>query len=201
MAAPETNKTRTIIADGYDRDSLPPAPPGSVTQLSARNHGLDNLRTFLTALVILHHTAIVYGGSGEWKIRSRYFPAESIMLITFTAIDQTFFMALFFFRSGHFTRIQMSKNRATRPAVIRSRLLRILLPAVVYTMLVEPILDVVVWNWDKGASHGTFTDVWTIYFSYWTHVRGIRGPVWYLALVMIFDMIAVLFLWSIEDPS
>ena len=201
MATPRINETRPLVADRHGRDNLPPASPSPATQLSARNHGLDNLRAFLTTLVILHHTAIVYGGAGGWKLRSRCFPPESVMLITFNAIDQTFFMALFFFMSGHFTRIQMSKKRALRSAVIRSRLLRILLPAMVYTMLVEPTLNIMVWAWDKGASDGAFADVWSIYLSYWTHVRGIRGPVWYLALVMIFDMIAVLFLWSGEDPS
>ena len=27
---------------------------------------LDNLRIFLTILVILHHASLVYGGSGTW---------------------------------------------------------------------------------------------------------------------------------------
>jgi hypothetical protein len=58
-----------------------------------------------------------------------------------------------------------------------------------------------VWAWGKGLSDGAFADVWSIYLSYWIHVRGITGPVWYLALVMIFDLIAVLFLWRSEDPS
>ena len=35
---------------------MPPPP--------SRNAAIDHLRIVLTALVILHHTAIVYGGSG-----------------------------------------------------------------------------------------------------------------------------------------
>jgi hypothetical protein len=100
MATPSINEAQPLIADRHVRDNLPPASLSPATQLSTRKHGLDNLRTFLTALVILHHTAIVYGGSGEWPVRSRCFPPESLTLITFNAIDQTFFMA----RKWHFCR-------------------------------------------------------------------------------------------------
>ena len=201
MATRRINETSPLVADRQVRDSPSTVSPRPAKQLSARNHALDNLRTFLTALVILHHTAIVYGGSGGWAIRSKCFPPESVLLVTFNAIDQTFFMALFFYLSGHFTRIQMSKKTASRSAVIRSRLLRLLLPAVVYTLLVAPTLLVMVWAWGSGASDGGFANVWSFYLSYWTHVRGIRGPVWYLATVAIFDLIAVVFSWGSQDPS
>lgn len=191
-------ETRPFLADRPAYGGLPLAPPSPPIQLHTRKHALDNLRTFLTALVVLHHTAIVYGGSGSWPIRSQCFPPVSVPLITLNAIDQTFFMALFFFLSGHFTQLQMGRKRASRSTVIRSRLLRILLPALVYTMLVEPTLYVMVWVWNKQALHGVFVDVWSIYLYYWKHVRGIKGPVWYLALVMIFDAVAVLLLWPRE---
>ena len=35
---------------------------------STRLFYLDNLRIYLTILVILHHTAIAYGGAGDWAI-------------------------------------------------------------------------------------------------------------------------------------
>lgn len=133
MATPRIHETCPLVVDHHLRDSMPTTSPRAATPLSGRKHGLDSLRTFLTALVILHHTAIVYGGSGKWEIRSRCFPPASVLLVPFKAIDQTFFMALFFYLSGHFTRVQMTKKRVSRCAVIRSRLLRILLPAVVYT--------------------------------------------------------------------
>ena len=201
MAASRTDETRPLIADQHVCDNLLPTISSPVTRKSTRNHALDNLRTFLTALVILHHTAIVYGGPGAWYIRSRCFPPESILLTCFEAINQTFFMALFFFISGHFTRMQMSKKGSSRSAVVYSRLLRILLPAVVYTMIIEPTLLAVVWAWGNGASDDAVPNVWSLYVAYWTHVRGIRGPVWYLALVMTFHTIAAFFLWSGKDYS
>ena len=35
---------------------------------SARILYLDNLRVYLTILVILHHAAMAYSGTGEWSI-------------------------------------------------------------------------------------------------------------------------------------
>ncbi|CAN9145451.1 unnamed protein product [Alternaria alternata] len=62
-----------------------------------RTHALDNLRTCLTALVILHHASTPYGGAGPWPYTSPlYMPNSSPILLTFNVINQTFFMATFF---------------------------------------------------------------------------------------------------------
>ena len=164
MATLEIGETRPLTADEHGSDNVLPGPSSSAALSSSRNHALDNLRTFLTTLVILHHTAIAYGGSGQWWIRSQCFPSESIILLTFNAINQSFFMALFFFLSRPFTRNQMTKQGATRSTVVRSRLIRILFPALVYTLLVEPTLSVIVWIWTKGTSQATLVNVWSVPF-------------------------------------
>ena len=181
--------------------TIPPASSSTPPQVDAmptptntttRYHALDNLRTFFTALVILHHTAIVYGGAGNWWLRSQCVPPESMTLVTFNAVDQTFFMALFFFLSGYFTRRQMGMRGKGNWTLIRTRLLRILLPAIVYTLLVEPSLAVMMWVWGRGATGHPPATVASICVSYWSRLNGIKGPVWYLALVMVFDTFAVL---------
>jgi hypothetical protein len=51
------------------------------------------LRVVLTALVILHHTAITYGGSGSWfyrEVRDGGSPT-SVLLTVFCAVNQSFF--------------------------------------------------------------------------------------------------------------
>lgn len=167
-------------------------PKSQIPRPSARNYALDNLRSFLTALVIVHHTAIPYGGAGSWKIRSLCFPAESIALIIFNALNQTFFMGLFFFLSGHFTRLQISKRRISVSTLAYSRLWRLLLPAIVFTTLVVPALDVMVRVSEDGFLEGQPTVLLEVYSSSWKHIYGIQGQVWYLALVFIFDLAAVL---------
>ena len=53
------------------------------------------MRIVLTALVILHHVALVYGGSGGWYWREQP-GASSPILAMFNAINQAFFMGFFF---------------------------------------------------------------------------------------------------------
>ncbi|MFX1548597.1 MAG: hypothetical protein ACFFCU_20485, partial [Promethearchaeota archaeon] len=66
-----------------------------------RVHYLDNLKVFLTVLVVLHHTAITYGAYGSWYYYATYLegsndPLTSILLTIVTAINSSFFMAAFF---------------------------------------------------------------------------------------------------------
>ena len=70
----------------------------------ARLFHLDNLRIYLTILVILHHTAISYGGAGDWTIIDPSVDDISpIFLTLFTAVNQSYFMSAFFLLAGYFT--------------------------------------------------------------------------------------------------
>jgi glucans biosynthesis protein C len=156
-----------------------------------RENDLDNLRSFLTALMIVHHTAIAYGGSGAWEFKSRCFPVVSPALTAFNAINQTFFMGLFFFLSGHFARRSIAQVSHNHRKFIRSRLLRLGLPAVLYTLIVEPALKAFVHLFDSSRTANVeWTYIGNIFWSYWRQLRGVRGPVWYLILTLVFDVLA-----------
>jgi glucans biosynthesis protein C len=148
--------------------------------------------------MIVHHTAIAYGGAGAWEFKSSCFPPFSLPLTAFNGINQSFFMGMFFILSGRFTRQGLSRRRQGNIAFIRSRLLRLALPAVVYTLLAEPALKCMA-QLGNAARPDTLRrrKVSTIFWEYWTHLDGIRGPVWYLAVVVIFDVVTVL----IDDSS
>ena len=63
-----------------------------------RDFYIDRLRTVMTALVILHHTAITYGAIGGWFWRELE-PSSAIssrLLIYFCTINQAYFMGFFF---------------------------------------------------------------------------------------------------------
>jgi peptidoglycan/LPS O-acetylase OafA/YrhL len=70
-----------------------------------RDAGIDALRASLTLLVLFHHTAITYGGSGDWYYKEvRSGPELSSQLLSlFTAANQAFFIGLFFLLAGYFT--------------------------------------------------------------------------------------------------
>ncbi|KAK5375982.1 hypothetical protein LTR20_000395 [Exophiala xenobiotica] len=77
-------------------------------------------------------------------------------------------------------------------------MLRLLLPAVLYTFFIDPLVDIIV------AFLGLYSDPpeltllrlidvsKSIYRRSWINVHGIRGPVWYTVLLTIFDSTAIL---------
>jgi len=65
---------------------------------------IDHLRVLLTVLVILHHVSVAYGGMGGWGfIDPNLDETTSIFLTLFNAVNQSFFMAAFFFLAAYFT--------------------------------------------------------------------------------------------------
>ena len=69
---------------------------------ACRSYYLDNLKVFLTVLVIAHHAMIPFTGGGGWP----YVPsnAEERMpyMWHFLSTNAAFFMGLFFMISGYF---------------------------------------------------------------------------------------------------
>lgn len=96
---------------------------------------IDNLRVYLTLLVILHHAAIAYGGAGDWGVKDRVTDAVSpILLSIFNGLNQAYFMAAFFLLAGYFTPAAFDRKGAKQ--FLTDRLLRLGLPLLVYTTLI-----------------------------------------------------------------
>jgi len=170
-----------IVANDYKHTS---AMDSSNRIATSRRHDLDNLRTFLTCLVIAHHTSLVYGGSGLWPLKSACFSSTTGPLLTFQAINQSIGMGLFFWISGRMSAQML--ERWSRSEFLQKKILRLGLPTLVYTILINPmtfaftipILD--------------FHSVVRGLLDYWKSIRGVRGPVWYTALLLVFDIVAAL---------
>lgn len=103
-----------------------------------RNAGLDALRACLTLLVVFHHCAITYGALGGWYYHEVAAgpSVESALLTLFCAINQAFFMGLFFFLAGYYT--PHSLDRKGAPRFLADRFLRLGLPLLVYGFLIGP---------------------------------------------------------------
>jgi hypothetical protein len=82
----------------------------------------------MTALVILHHTAITYGGPGGWFWRENETSAapSSLLFTLFCATNQAYFMGFFFLLAGYFT--PRALERKGYKAFLRDRVLRLGLP-------------------------------------------------------------------------
>ena len=156
---------------------------------NTRRHDLDNLRTSLTALVIVHHTALAYGGPIPWPLQSALVH-RSATITAFVAFNQSFFMGLFFWISGRGSSQSLARidcSDRTRWSFVKAKCLRLGLPTVVYTLFVEPTVLAMSSQWTIDS----FVSCWREYYS---GLNGVRGPVWYLACLLAMDMLAAVFM-------
>jgi len=121
---------------------------------------IDNLRIYLTILVILHHIAMAYGGSGGWFVNeSDFYPiaeATQIVFLLFNAINQSYFMAFFFLLAGYFIPRSFEKRGGSN--YTKNRLIRLGIPLVVYVIFISPVTEFIARNYAYNQGW-TFTEV------------------------------------------
>lgn len=94
-----------------------------------RQYYLDNLKVFLTVLVIFHHAGQAYGDGGDWAYTPSN-PAEVMPWIWhFFSVNAAFFMGLYFLISGYFVPTSYDKQGAK--TFIQKKLLRLGLPLLI----------------------------------------------------------------------
>ena len=148
----------------------------TVAAIPTRNAAIDHLRIVLTALVIFHHVAITYGGSGGWYWREQP-NASSRLLLMFNATDQTFFMGFFFLLAGYYTPGSYDRKGPTR--FCAERLLRLGVPLVVYFFVLSP-LTIAIARTREGSP---------LLAGWWDLTRRHHfgpGPLWFAEALLIF---------------
>jgi fucose 4-O-acetylase-like acetyltransferase len=89
-------------------------------------------------------------------------------------------MGAFFFLSGYFS--SLSLKRKSRTTFLKAKLIRLGLPTLLFTFLGKP-LQLIPIRLGKGQVL-TFEN---IFLGYWRGLRGVQGPVWYCAVLVVFD--------------
>ncbi len=151
-------------------------PTASASIARPRSAAIDHIRVVLTVLVVFHHVAIAYGGSGGWYWREQP-NASNKGLLMLNAIDQAFFMGFFFLLAGYYTPSSYEKKGAGR--FMRERLLRLGVPLLVYFFVLAP-LTVALARTSKGFA---FWPGW------WAMTRpGVfgPGPLWFAEALLLF---------------
>ena len=140
---------------------------------------LDRARTFLTLVVLLHHAVIPYTYFGHTDPKF-FIGFDMIVLAT-----DSFFMAMFFFLSGLF--VWSGLTRKGPLDQLRDRLVRLGLPFVICAFTVIPIAYYAI-SLRQHPEVG-FSDYWwtTITVGPWP-----SGPVWFLWVLLGFDVVASL---------
>ncbi|MEJ2265189.1 MAG: acyltransferase family protein [Anaerolineales bacterium] len=99
---------------------------------------VDNIRIFLTILVILHHLIIIYSGSGGWIwYEGRQDEITSALGSWFTAINHSYFMGLFLLIAAYFVPGSYDRKGAAR--FLKDRLIRLGIPLAVYSWIIRPL--------------------------------------------------------------
>ena len=144
---------------------------------STRLYYIDNLKIYLTILVILHHNAIAYSGSGPWSILDPGADEISFLLFTiFTTVNQAYFMGAFFLLAGYFTPRSLEKKGAK--AFLIDRLIRLGIPILVYTTIIVNI-------------NGFILDSFVYSAPFRIRIGFNVGHLWFLQALLILSLIYV----------
>jgi fucose 4-O-acetylase-like acetyltransferase len=161
---------------------------------------LDNLRVFLTVLVVVHHLAITYGASGGWFYRERpTTDLAEILLSVFTIYNHFYFMGLFFLIAGYFVPGAVDRKGVWR--FMQDRLVRLGIPLLIFGLLLSPFVLYVTATQEgrwSGSLGGYLVASW----------RGLSfeaGPLWFVEALLIFSLVYALGRAALErvkrDPA
>jgi glucan biosynthesis protein C len=149
---------------------------------------IENLRILLIILVILHHLSITYGAPGGWYYhefsQNQLDTLTTIVMVMFVAVNQAFFMGLFFFIAGYFT--PASFDRKGGAAFLKDKLLRLGIPIVFYMVVISPTLRYFLDSLSAGAGL-TLRDWFAQYFT--NLQRSDIGPLWFVESLLIFSFV------------
>lgn len=178
-----------------------PASPASDPSPAARRGPVDALRTFLTLLVVAHHSVLAYlswlpPASGAltdppllWGAFPVVDPQRWPGIDLFSGFNDTFFMSLLFLISGLF--VWPSLQRKGSVAVLKARFLRLGLPFLVVALLAPLAYLPAFLQRQPGGGLAAFAAQWGALPS-WP-----AGPAWFLWVLLAFDVLAAaLFAWA-----
>jgi hypothetical protein len=146
-----------------------------------RDFYIDRLRSVMTVLVILHHTAITYGAMGGWfwrEIEPSRTPS-SILLILFCTTNQAYFMGFFFLLAGYFT--PASLDRKGYKQFILDRFIRLGTPILAFGLILGPLTAGLV-TYAQGDGF------WPTIVALWHRKQFIIGPLWFAEALLIFSL-------------
>lgn len=135
---------------------------------------VDNLRVALIVLVVAHHAAQAYGPDDWWYVQDQ--PGAG-PLATFSAVNGTFFMSLFFFVSAFLAPAALDRHGPR--AFLTGRLRRLVIPLLVGAVTIVPGLMYAYYTRYRGYPPIDLpTYVIDVYLGFGERPAGRTGPSW-----------------------
>jgi glucan biosynthesis protein C len=152
---------------------------------------VDNIRVFLTILVILHHLMITYAGTGSWYYsEGRQDDLTRSIGSWFCSIDQGYFMGLFLLISAYF--VPGSYDRKGAGRFLKDRLIRLGIPLAVFSWVLHPLF---VYGGLSLAGE-VHLPLWrffaTEYFGKYGQPLLGAGPLWFVEILLLFSLVYAL---------
>ena len=149
--------------------------------LGSRQSYIDQLRGLTTLLVVLHHTAITYGGAGGWYFKEpRHDGIAPLLLTLMTAIDQAWFMGAFFLWAGYFT--PRSYDRKGPARYFAERAVRLVIPLLLFGFFLDDLTNAVA---DVGRGRTFIEGLAHRLPSLGYH----PGPLWFVQALLVFSIV------------
>lgn len=155
---------------------------------------VDNLRVFLTILVLLHHFMITYAHSGDW-----YYTEGQPDFVTdalgnwFCSVNQAYFMGLFLLISAYF--VPGSYDRKGTWSFFKDRLIRLGIPLALFSWVINPLFVYALYY--REISKPFLQFFLNDFFKTSPLIGG--GPLWFVEVLLIFSLVYVL--WRLFIPS
>jgi hypothetical protein len=157
--------------------SVAPAQTRAAPKAATRNAALDRARTFITMLVLIHHSVIAYTYFGHTDPQS-FLGFDGVVMF-----NDSFFMSAMFFLSGLF--VWPSLQRKGTGWFLRDRCWRLGLPFVVCALVLMPVAYYAV----ELRQHPdiSFAAFWwkTVTVGPWP-----SGPAWFVWVLLALDVLA-----------
>ena len=140
--APSTGAARDPVATAITITTEAATAPSSA---SRRLPFLDNLRVFLTAVVVTHHVACAFGGCGTnaWyrvvDVDGGPPPGFHELVGGLALLNQSYFMPLFFFVSAYFVPSSYARAGGSWERFATTKRKRLLFPALAECFVVAPL--------------------------------------------------------------
>lgn len=163
------------------------APAGirAAPKTKARNAALDRARTFITMLVLVHHSVIAYTYFGHTD-KQKFLGFDCVVVF-----NDSFFMAAMFFLSGLF--VWPSLRRKGIGWFLRDRCWRLGLPFIVCALLLMPFAYWAI-ELEVHDPNTTFAEFWwrTVTEGPWN-----SGPAWFVWVLLALDVIAAIVYYAL----
>ncbi|MGS2647602.1 acyltransferase family protein [Streptosporangium sp. LJ11] len=163
------------------------ATPSTPSPRSPRLLHVDNLRTALMALVVIHHSVIAYSNVPRWYYTEPPSDPSGTLLDLVIVLNQAFFMGAFFLISALF--VPGSYDRKGTGRFLRERLLRLGVPLLLWLLVLRPLATAGRYAAARDAAlqQGTELPYWQFYLRSFT-----PGPMWFVEVLLVFSALYVL---------